>query len=204
MIANISTLKEYEIITLIYNIKTWRLDIFFFFNVSDHNSCENDQNETKLHSEYDYESIRNSLSTFLVSRHWTFWYHQLSTARGGGGEFIFFLAGGGTIYTCKLLKLFTSKQPSVVFVFLMIYTYKLFKAFPPYFTGWSLTFVSKALTECILNLLEPSTAWGEGGTIITYFFDLVSTNILLAMLGFPLSQKRHADFCFKPSGLFLL
>ncbi len=69
MIANISTLKEYEIITLIYNIKTWRLDIFFFFNVSDHNSCENDQNETKLHSEYDYESIRNSLSTFLVSRH---------------------------------------------------------------------------------------------------------------------------------------
>ncbi len=23
------------------------------------------------------------------------------------------------------------------------------------------------------------------------------------MLGFPLSQKRHADFCFKPSSLFL-
>ncbi len=30
----------------------------------------------------------------------------------------------------------------------------------------------------------------------------MSTNILLAMLGFLLSPKRHADFCFKPSGLF--
>ncbi len=28
-----------------------------------------------------------------------------------------------------------------------------------------------------------------------FFIDLVSTNILLAMLGFPLSQKSHADFC---------
>ncbi len=41
-----------------------------------------------------------------------------------------------------------------------------------------------------------------GGAIITYFNDPVSTNILLAMFGFPLSQKRHADFFFKPSGLF--
>ncbi len=56
------------------------------------------------------------------------------------------------------------------------------------------------VTECILNLLDPSTAWG--GAIII-LIDLVSTNILLAMLEFALSPKRHADFCFKPSGLFL-
>ncbi len=56
------------------------------------------------------------------------------------------------------------------------------------------------VTEWILNLLDPSTA-GRGGTII--FIDLVSTNILLAMLGFPLSKKKDADFCFKPSWLFL-
>ncbi len=58
------------------------------------------------------------------------------------------------------------------------------------------------VTECILNLLDPSTAWGEGEQLLHIFIDLMSTNILLAMLGFPLSQKRHADFCFKPSGLF--
>ncbi len=38
------------------------------------------------------------------------------------------------------------------------------------------------------------------GYLLPIFNDLVSTNILLAMLGFPLS--RHADFCFKPSRLF--
>ncbi len=54
------------------------------------------------------------------------------------------------------------------------------------------------MTECILNLLDPSTAGG----VIIIFIDLVSTNILLAMLGFPLSQKKHADVCFKPSRLF--
>ncbi len=56
------------------------------------------------------------------------------------------------------------------------------------------------VTECILILLDHSTAWG--GRAIIIFIDLVSTNILLAMLGFPLSPKRHADFCFKPSQLF--
>ncbi len=56
------------------------------------------------------------------------------------------------------------------------------------------------MTECILNLFEPLTAGGGGAIII--FIDLVSTNILLAMPGFPLSQKRHADFCFKHSRLF--
>ncbi len=88
----------------------------------------------------------------------------------------------------------------------MIYTYKLFKAFPPYFTGSDICHKSSfcqqsTVTECILNLLDPSTALWVGGNY--YFIDLVSTNILLAMLGFPLSQKRHADFCFKPIGLFL-
>ncbi len=39
-----------------------------FFNVSDQLWYENDQNEMKLHWEYDYESIRNSMSTFPVSR----------------------------------------------------------------------------------------------------------------------------------------
>ncbi len=41
-----------------------------------------------------------------------------------------------------------------------------------------------------------------GEQLLPIFIDLVSTNILLAMLGFPFSQKRHADFCFKLSGLF--
>ncbi len=45
---------------------------------------------------------------------------------------------------------------------------------------------------------------GGGGQLLPFFIDLVSTNILLAMLGFPLSEKRHADFCFKPSGLFFI
>ncbi len=30
----------------------------------------------------------------------------------------------------------------------------------------------------------------------------MSTNIILSVLVFLLSPKRHADFCFKPSGLF--
>ncbi len=69
----------------------------------------------------------------------------------------------------------------------------------------SLAFVNKALTECILNLLDPSTAGGWGrGQLLPIFIDLVSTDILLAMLGFPLSPKGHADFCFKPSWLFFL
>ncbi len=59
----------------------------------------------------------------------------------------------------------------------------------------------RTVTECILNLLDPLNYLGGGAIII--FIDLVSTNILLSMLGFLLSQKRHADFCFKPSGLFL-
>ncbi len=45
---------------------------------------------------------------------------------------------------------------------------------------------------------------GGDGQLLAIFIDLVSTNILLAMLGFPLSQKRHADFCFKPSRLFFI
>ncbi len=58
------------------------------------------------------------------------------------------------------------------------------------------------MTECILNLLDPSATWG--GQLLPIFIDLVPTNILLAMLGFPLSQKSHADFCFKCSVLFFL
>ncbi len=46
---------------------------------------------------------------------------------------------------------------------------QIIQAFPPYFTGWSLAFVNKALTECI-NLLDPSAAGGGGGAIITYFY----------------------------------
>ncbi len=36
------------------------------FNVADQIWCENDQNETKLHDEYDHEYIRNSLSSYPV------------------------------------------------------------------------------------------------------------------------------------------
>ncbi len=50
----------------------------------------------------------------------------------------------------------------------MIYNYKLFKAFPLYFTGSSLAFVNKAVIECILNLLNPSTALGGGGNYYFY------------------------------------
>ncbi len=57
------------------------------------------------------------------------------------------------------------------------------------------------VTECILNLLDPSTACGGGGAII--FIDLVSTDILLAMLVFPLPKKGMLIFVFKPSRLFL-
>ncbi len=45
---------------------------------------------------------------------------------------------------------------------------------------------------------------GGGGQLLPIFIDLVSTNILLLMLGFPLTQKGNADFCFKPSWLFFL
>ncbi len=54
-----------------------------------------------------------------------------------------------------------------------------------------------------IKFIGPLNCLG-GGQLLPIFIDLVSTNILLAMLGFPLSQKRHADFCFKPSGLFFL
>ncbi len=68
----------------------------------------------------------------------------------------------------------------------MIYTYKLF-------------IVLFTVTECILNLLDPSTDWA-----LIIFIDLMSTNILLAMLGFPVSQKRHAVSCLYLSGLFFI
>ncbi len=48
--------------------------------------------------------------------------------------------GGGGV---KLLNHFVTKFIILIFL-LMIYTYKLFKAFPPYFTGSSLAFVNKA------------------------------------------------------------
>ncbi len=35
-----------------------------------------------------------------------------------------------------------------------------------------------------------------------FFIDLMSTNMLLPMLGFPLFKKSYADFCYKPRGLF--
>ncbi len=63
----------------------------------------------------------------------------------------------------------------------------------PYFTvlHWVKSSVCQqsTVTECILNLLDSLTAWGGGQLLPIFFIDLVSTNILLAMLGFPLSQK---------------
>ncbi len=69
--------------------------LFTFFNVSDQILHKKDQIEMKLHSEYDYECIRNSLSIYSLlsqkagvsnrsdmassqskQRTW-FWYHQL-------------------------------------------------------------------------------------------------------------------------------
>ncbi len=96
-----------------------------------------------------------------------------------------------TILSHNEIKCFNKVGKFFILIFWgMIYTYKLFKAFPPYFTGSSLAFVNKALTECILNLLDPSTASGGGGQLLPIFIDLVSTNILLAILGFPLSPKN--------------
>ncbi len=51
-----------------------------------------------------------------------------------------------------------------------------------------------------IKFIGPLSCRG-GGQLLAVFIDLVSTNILLAMLGFPLSQKGNADFCFKPSWL---
>ncbi len=42
----------------------WQRFLFTFFNVSDQIWGEDDQIKMKLHSEYDYECIRNSLSTY--------------------------------------------------------------------------------------------------------------------------------------------
>ncbi len=81
---------------------------------------------------------------------------------------------------------------------MMIYTYKLFKHL--HLQVKSNVCQQSTVTESILNLLNLSTAYGA----IIIFIDLVSTNILLAILGFLLSQKRHADFCFKPSQLFFM
>ncbi len=39
------------------------------FNISDQIWSKNDQNEMKLHSEYDYECISNSLSSYHVLSH---------------------------------------------------------------------------------------------------------------------------------------
>ncbi len=36
---------------------------------------------------------------------------------------------------------------------------------------------------------------GGGGQLLPFFIDLWSANLLLGMLGFPLSPKRHTDFC---------
>ncbi len=79
--------------------------------------------------------------------HWTFWHHQLSTAReeGGGGNFRFLFDRGGGIYSYKLLKLFPSKhQLSVLFFFLISYATQLpevgwhffFKFGIWFFFGW--------------------------------------------------------------------
>ncbi len=60
------------------------------------------------------------------------------------------------------------------------------------------------VTECIFNWLDPSTAWWRGvGGIITYFYwscvyKYITGNVWVSAL-----QQRHADFYFKPSGLFL-
>ncbi len=42
----------------------WRRFLFIFFNVSDQIWHENDQIEMKLHSEYDYECMKNSLTMY--------------------------------------------------------------------------------------------------------------------------------------------
>ncbi len=86
------------------------------------------------------------------------------------------------------------------FVFLMIYTYKYIPSISTIF-HWvkSSIYQQSTVTECILNLLGPLTA--GGGAII--FIDLVSTNILLAMLGFPLSQKNGMLISvLSPAGYF--
>ncbi len=56
-----------------------------------------------------------------------------------------------------------------------------------------------------IKLIVPLPCWGGGEReLLPIFIDVVSTNILLAMLGFLLSKKGHADFCFKPNGLFFI
>ncbi len=98
------------------------------------------------------------------------------------------------------IKCFNKVGKFIIFIFvLMIYTYKLFKHF--HLQVKSSVCQQNTVTECIFYLLDPSTDAG-GGQLLLIFIDLVSTNILLAMLGFLLSQKGHADFCFKLSWLF--
>ncbi len=93
----------------------------------------------------------------------------------------------------------------------MIYTYKLFKAFPSYFTGSYICHMSSfcqqsTVTECILNLLDhpqppPPQLLGVGA--ITIFIDPESTNILLAMLWVSaLPQKGMLVSILSPVGYF--
>ncbi len=112
------------------------------------------------------------------------------------------LAGG--LWFCHIIineiKCFNKVEIFIIFIFvLMIYTYKLFK----HSHLQVKSSVCQQSTDWMhIKFIGPLNCWGGGCNYYLFFIDLVSTNILLAILGFPLSPKRHADFCFKPSWLF--
>ncbi len=76
--------------------------------------------------------------------------------------------GGEIILLHNETKCFNKARTFIIsffFVSWIIYTCKLFKAFPPYFTPSDICHKSSfclqsTVIECILNLLDPSTAWG--------------------------------------------
>ncbi len=67
---NTSRMRSWQFPSLIF--LDWQWFLYTFFNVSDQIWRENDQIEMKSHSKYDYECIRNSLSTYplLSSKQW--------------------------------------------------------------------------------------------------------------------------------------
>ncbi len=119
--------------------------------------------------------------------------------RGGGGIILFYFwqEGGRSTFT-NYWNYFPQSSPVLLFFFNDLHL-QIIQNISTILHWVKFSVCQQStVTECILNLLDPSTAWGgEGGQLLLIFIDLVSTNILLAMLGFPLSQKRHADFCFR-------
>ncbi len=107
--------------------------------------------------------------------------------------------------------LITKNSTAVTFVLYqkqkMIYTYKLFKAFPPYFTGsdicYKFSFCQQStVTEYILNLFDPSTARGE---VQLYFLLILCLQIYYwQCLGFRSPPKGLLISVLSPAGLFLL